>query len=541
MSAAAVSAARRRTSIDVRLERLYERRGVRYLRAWVPFQIVALGLLAVAGAFVCSRYVPMSAGELVAASLVGLCTVSLCTGLAAWRILAEAQPIQRWLAHDRPGGDEAVAAWRVAAGLPVRAALVQSWIAAAFGLAPWTAFLALQLDLSLENTALVAAASLSAGAFPTVAAASMYQLFLRPLMLDLARHLPPGFVPKRRVGLRRQLLVLFLLVNVAAGAGLGLVSTAATGGTLEQLGLDIGLAVAVACTASFLLAVLLVESILVPVQELLGGAEHMLAGGPPPRVPIASADELGELAAGLNAAVGALAEQASLRERMSALEAEAARQRRAREAELDRAAAAERTRVARELHDVVAHCVTVTVVQAAAAQDAPDAAAAAPRVAAIQRSAAEALVEMRRLVSVLRAGEGPAEPRRGLADVAELVDVIRDAGLAVDIRSDGWGGPLPGVVDASCYRILQEALTNVLKHAAASHVDVVIHRRAGEIELAVRDDGVGRSAPASAGRRDGGHGLPGMRERVTLLGGELTAGACTGGKGFEVRARLPRG
>ena len=533
-----MSPTRRRTSIDDWLERLYRRRGERYLRAWIPFQIVSLGTLAVGGAVVCSRYVPMSTAQVVAAGVVGLGTVVLCTMLAAWRVLAEARPIEQWLAAGRPAGDPAIAAWQVAAGLPVRAVIVQAWIALVAGLVPWTAFLSLQLDLSLDSAALLAAGTLSAGAFPTVAAACMYQLFLRPLMLDLAAHVPASFVPKRRVGLRRQLLVLFLLVNIAAGAGLGLVSTAATGGSLEQLGLDIGLAVVVACTASFLLAVLLVESILVPVEELLGGAEHMLAGGPPPRVPIASADELGELAAGLNAAVGALAEQASLRERMSVLEAEAARQRGAREAELGRAAAAERTRVARELHDVVAHCVTVTVVQAAAAQDAADAAAAAPRVAAIQRSAAEALAEMRRLVAVLNAGEVPVEPRRGLADVAELVDVIRDAGLAVEIRSNGFGGPLPGVVDASCYRILQEALTNVLKHARASQVDVEIVRRAGEIELAVRDDGVGRAADGSP-RRDGGHGLPGMHERVTLLGGELTAGACTGGRGFEVRARVP--
>ena len=222
------------------------------------------------------------------------------------------------------------------------------------------------------------------------------------------------------------------------------------------------------------------------------------------------------------------------------LEERAARLERAREQDRRLAADEERTRIARELHDVVAHDVSVIAIQAGAARavQATKPEAAAQALSLIETTARETLVELNRLLGVLRGGNGATpdrSPQPGIGQLAGLVEELRAAGLEVDARVDGEARPLPPALDLSAYRILQEATTNVLKHAHARRVDIRVHYTEGMLALDVRDDGAGESHdPASSS----GHGLIGMRERVALFGGQLSASRNPAG-GFSVHARLP--
>ena len=211
---------------------------------------------------------------------------------------------------------------------------------------------------------------------------------------------------------------------------------------------------------------------------------------------------------------------------------------RERDANTRIAAAEERVRIARELHDVVGHAVSVIVVQAGAERLALGVERPSTREAllAIERTGREALTEMSRLLTFLRSEDGLAlEPQQSLEHVDVLVDTVRDAGVPVELRIEGEPAPLPAGVDLSAYRILQEALTNVVKHADGGLATVVVRYLSGAVELEVADDGPG---PMNGGA--GGHGLAGMRERVELHGGSLNAGRAEGG-GFAVRASLPFG
>ena len=164
--------------------------------------------------------------------------------------------------------------------------------------------------------------------------------------------------------------------------------------------------------------------------------------------------------------------------------------------------------------------------------------AAAKALGLIETTARETLIELNRLLGVLRSANGATpdrSPQPGIGQLASLVEELRAAGLEVDARVDGEAQPLPPALDLSAYRILQEATTNVLKHARARRVDIRIHYSPNMLGLDVRDDGAGGGAdPASSS----GHGLIGMRERVALFGGKLHAGRDPAG-GFSVHARLP--
>jgi signal transduction histidine kinase len=220
---------------------------------------------------------------------------------------------------------------------------------------------------------------------------------------------------------------------------------------------------------------------------------------------------------------------AELRER--ALRAEREREEEARAAVVE-----ERARIARELHDAIAHGVSVMVVQAEAASEVmtADPAAARGALEKIQRSGREALVELRRLVGILRSeDEAPAlAPEPGLAALGPLAERVRAAGVPVEIRVIGNAVALPPALDLSAYRIVQEALTNTLKHAGQASAEVSITYGEDALELEICDDG---RATAVNG---GGHGLAGMRERVAFFGGALETGKRDDG-GFRVRALLP--
>jgi signal transduction histidine kinase len=207
-----------------------------------------------------------------------------------------------------------------------------------------------------------------------------------------------------------------------------------------------------------------------------------------------------------------------------------------REESARRAVAGEQARIARELHDVIAHNVSVMVVQAAAANDVFDSRPEKARDAlrSIEDTGRAALTELRRLLGTVRTPEEEAfVPQPGLSRLRELVSRVEAAGLPVAVHLDGELGDLPAGLDLSAYRIVQEALTNTLKHARASRAEVGVRRTSSGLELEIVDDGVGNGDGAS-----GGHGLIGMQERASLVGGEVSAGPRPGG-GFQVRARLP--
>ena len=218
--------------------------------------------------------------------------------------------------------------------------------------------------------------------------------------------------------------------------------------------------------------------------------------------------------------------------RPDALIAEAAELKRQAEA----AVAEERSRIARELHDIISHTVSVIGLQAGAAERMldrdPD--RARQPLQSIQERARESVLELRRLFGILRDDEERAEltPQPRLAQLDALLGQVRDAGLDVVLRVEGDAHPLPAGVELSAYRIVQEALTNVLKHAQASRADVRLRYKDRSLELEVTDDGSGVSANGS------GHGLIGMRERAALYGGTLTAGRRPN-RGFFVTAQLP--
>jgi signal transduction histidine kinase len=204
-----------------------------------------------------------------------------------------------------------------------------------------------------------------------------------------------------------------------------------------------------------------------------------------------------------------------------------------------RALADERLRIAQELHDVVAHSMGVIAVQAGVGAHVigTDPAEAKKSLDAISTTSRATLTEIRRLLGVLRSdGDGGYEPAPGLGDLDRLVTDLDGAGLSVAVRIEGERHDLPPGVDLTAYRIVQEALTNVLKHAGPATATVTVGYEPDAVRVEVIDDGRGVNGRASGG----GHGLVGMRERVAVYGGTLETGPRTGG-GFRVSARLPYG
>ena len=236
------------------------------------------------------------------------------------------------------------------------------------------------------------------------------------------------------------------------------------------------------------------------------------------------------------------AEAAEMRATLAERERQAAEMRatlaeREREAAARIAVAEERARIARELHDIVAHAMSVMVLQIGAVRHKLPQTLEEDRNALgrVEQAGRTALTEMRRLLGAMRSNGDGVElaPQPGLNALDSLVDDVSRAGLPVQLHVDGDPYALPRAIDLSAYRIVQEGLTNALKHAHASHADVTVRYRPDELELEVADDGKG---PASTNGH--GHGLVGIRERAKIYGGEMSAGAAPAG-GFILSARLP--
>ncbi|HEX6522788.1 MAG TPA: sensor histidine kinase [Streptosporangiaceae bacterium] len=205
--------------------------------------------------------------------------------------------------------------------------------------------------------------------------------------------------------------------------------------------------------------------------------------------------------------------------------------------EAEQAVAAEQARIARELHDIVAHHLSVIVLQAAAAR--VPGRSAGPALEKIENSGRQALTETRRMLGVLRgaAEETGLAPQPGISELETLAETVRAAGLPVSLVVDGDPAALPAAVEVSVYRIVQEALTNVLKHAGPACADVTIACADEAVTIEITDNGTGELRDRT---RAGGHGLAGMGERAAIFGGQFHAGPRPGG-GFAVRARLPLG
>ena len=224
-------------------------------------------------------------------------------------------------------------------------------------------------------------------------------------------------------------------------------------------------------------------------------------------------------------------------EQAEAAEVRAVRAESEREVAARIAVAEERARIARELHDVVAHAVSVMVLQVGAVRHKLPDALARQRDAlqSVERAGRTALAEMRRLLAAMRREGDEVEfvPQPGLEALDSLLHEVGRAGLPARLHVDGEPFPLPRAIDLSAYRIVQEGLTNALKHAHASDADVTVRYRPDEVEIEVRDNGAGTATT------DGlGHGLVGVRERVKIYGGQMSAGAAPGG-GFVLSTRLP--
>ena len=224
-------------------------------------------------------------------------------------------------------------------------------------------------------------------------------------------------------------------------------------------------------------------------------------------------------------------------EQAEAAEARAAQAERERETAARIAVAEERARIARELHDIVAHAVSVMVLQVGAVRHKlPDALAEdSDALKGVEQAGRTALAEMRRLLAAMRREEDGVElmPQPGLDRLEALLEEVGRAGLPVQLHVEGEPFALPRAIDLSAYRIVQEGLTNALKHAQASNADVTVRYRPEEVELEVRDNGQGSATS------DGlGHGLVGIRERVKIYGGEMSAGSANG-DGFVLSTRLP--
>ena len=233
----------------------------------------------------------------------------------------------------------------------------------------------------------------------------------------------------------------------------------------------------------------------------------------------------------------------TLRERATSLAAAMSRADRLEEEkqhEAEAAAMKERTRLARELHDIVSHSISVIAIQSQAVRRrlGPDHAKEAADLAAVEGAARDAMAEMRRLFGVLREDgeEAALAPQPGLGELDRLLGRVRDTGIQADLVTDGEVVPLSPGLDLAAYRIVQEAVTNALRHSGASQLSVRLGYAAGELQVTVEDDGRG----IVNGTAEGGHGLRGIRERAELYGGTLDVGRSERG-GARVHARLPVG
>ena len=276
--------------------------------------------------------------------------------------------------------------------------------------------------------------------------------------------------------------------------------------------------------------------VLIPLLNLYWHLHWLLGGIPAWDTPRAYSPQAAVLVAGMLATAWALGETVHARSKSAANEAARIAAEKAGRAEHDRAVAAEeRARIAAELHDITAHHISVVALQAGAARMLAESGQppSVELLSGIETASRQAMIEIRQALGVIRSSADGAAPLPGLTQLPGLTRQMALAGLTV--RLDGPAGTLPGSVDLTAYRIVQEGLTNVTRHSAAGTATVTFRRRPGTVQITITDDGPARHSPPAV---PGGNGLIGLRERVRRYGGQLHAGTRPGG-GFELRAELP--
>jgi signal transduction histidine kinase len=340
-------------------------------------------------------------------------------------------------------------------------------------------------------------------------------LFIAALVLALFESMPLWWRRRQPVA-----VLVIVIAALLAGEALGLAHTASDGAVILAA---YAVSVYGSSTARlWVVALAALETVVVFITAITGISprrESLLTLGPPVLV----AWVIGDYIRGRRAFFSELI----------------ARHRRESEASRRQAVEEERLRIARELHDVVAHNVSVMAIQAGAARVGGNSdGAGAKALQSIETTARDTLAELNRLLGVLRKepGQPAMSPQPGLEQIDSLLKTAGEAGLNVDLKITGEQRPLPAALDLTAYRIVQEGITNALKHAHASRLEVRVIYMPDALELTIRDNGEGGSEEAV--RSSTGHGLIGMRERVALFGGELEAGSSDVG-GFIVRSRLP--
>jgi class 3 adenylate cyclase len=299
--------------VEALIRRVYERLGPRYLAAYRVVHLVSAAVLCLAAAWVFTLYVNVSTGELM--QLVAVAEVALLAtlGWSTFLWTRAGRPVERWLQGDRRA-ERATAAWRAAVALPAAGLRITVWRAIVLAAVPVAVYAGLAFDLSLATTLVLLVAMLAGAAYPTVLNYFALELYLRPVLHDLARQLPRGFEPPARgfVPLRLKLLATLPLINLVTGLFVAIFA-AGPKTSLDQLGADVLVAGAVAFSVSLVLTALVTRSLLTPMGELIEATRRVRSGDMDARVPVASNDELGVLAGSFNEMLERVGERELLR------------------------------------------------------------------------------------------------------------------------------------------------------------------------------------------------------------------------------------
>lgn len=506
------------TAFERGVEALYRRLGSRYLRIFrIGFVAFGIAICPLAGALF-SFYQPMSVAEYVRMVGVSMVLAVLSLGLAVQVSRRAVRAVDVWLDGAR-GPEAAAAAWSDALRAPGRALLPTLVIALIFGAIPLTVFTAIEFDYSLDTSAIVLVTILLASMFPTMMATVGTEVALRPLVRETAAASSVGSMAEPfGPSLRQRLLLIFPMISLISAMFVSVISAGTNKAAFTDLGADVVIALVGAGLSTLMIAFLVTQTLVGPIDELVRAIGRFGEGDFAARATVSSGDELGALAAGFN-------HMADERQR-------------SRE-ELVSAREEERRRLSRDLHDDLGPSLAGIAIQLGAARTyLDDTGRVNQTVAQLEEEARRALTGVRGLVRGLRP---PALDEFGLARAIEqsMVSLSAvgsdDAGPVVDYRVEGDLEGLPAAVEVAAFYIAREAVTNAVRHADASRCSVRLTIAGSELELAVTDDGRGL-APA----RGLGLGLHSMRERATELGGSCRCEPLGKG-GTRVIASLPIG
>jgi signal transduction histidine kinase len=499
------------------MEALYRRLGPRYMWTFRAACLIFSAFLCVLAAALFSFYQDMSLAQY--ARVVAVATV--CNTIAlAWGIRASLKPlapVEAWLAGAR-GRDAARAAWRSALEAPPKLFLLQLWRSVLVTAIPVTAYIAVEFDHPLSVSGVILVAILMTASFPTLIGTIGVELYLRPLVREAAQAMDEvPEMPRSRIPLRWRVLAVFPLISIVSAMFVSVLSAGPGGATFEDLGIDVLVTLAVAGSSTLLIAHLVTQALLGPIEELVAAMRSVRQGDLAVRATVSSSDELGSLAESFN---------------QMAHDLQLSRQ------HLVMAREEERRRLRRDLHDGLGPSLTAISLHLDAAKRLiparPD--EAAKVVEELSQQTRTLTGEVRELVYGLRP---PALDALGLAGAIEraanALRVEDGSGAAPEFKMhvDGDTGALPAAVEVAAYQIAREAIANAVRHAAASRCRIDLEIRANRVVVEVWDDGRGLATNLTPGV-----GLHSMRERATELGGSCEVTSSLGG-GTLVRAELP--